>query len=69
MTLSGCSVIKFFAWHAGIPHQFLLIQTLTHEDLRKTGVSRSHPVTVLAAACIILGHVEHHMRILRERYL
>jgi hypothetical protein len=33
------------------------------------GVASGHPVTVRALAFITAGHVAHHMRILRERYL
>lgn len=45
-----------------------LINNIRQEDLRNTGTVRNHSITVLAAACIILGHVEHHMNILHEKY-
>ncbi len=45
-----------------------LINNLRQEELRNMGNIRNHPITVLAAACIILGHVEYHIHILHERY-
>ncbi len=36
--------------------------------LRK-GTASGHPVTVRAIAWIIAGHVDHHLRVIRERYL
>ena len=35
----------------------------------RRGVASDNPVTVRALAYITAGHVEHHARILRERYL
>jgi hypothetical protein len=35
----------------------------------KTGIASGNPFTVRALAYIIPGHVAHHIRILRERYL
>ncbi|KAA0549522.1 DinB family protein [Bacillus sp. BGMRC 2118] len=45
-----------------------LINTIRNEDLQLGSTFRQHPLTVLAAVCIIVGHVEHHMRILRKCY-
>jgi hypothetical protein len=35
----------------------------------RTGVASDNPVSVRALAFIIAGHAEHHLSILRERYL
>jgi hypothetical protein len=35
----------------------------------RTGIASGNPFTVRALAYIIPGHVAHHVRILRERYL
>jgi hypothetical protein len=35
----------------------------------RRGVASDNPFTVRALACIAAGHVAHHTRILRERYL
>lgn len=45
-----------------------LLRTLDPEVLQYTSLFRDHPTTVLAMACIIPGHVEHHINILHERY-
>src|SRR5687768_7505397 len=34
----------------------------------RRGTASDNPVSVLALGCIIHGHVEHHLGILRERY-
>lgn len=36
---------------------------------QRRGVASGHPVSVRALAHITAGHVAHHLRILRERYL
>jgi hypothetical protein len=35
----------------------------------RRGVASGNPFTVRALAWLVAGHVEHHMRIVRERYL
>jgi hypothetical protein len=35
----------------------------------RTGIASGNPFTVRSLAYLIPGHVEHHMRILRERYV
>lgn len=45
-----------------------LFKTLPDEAWPRHGVASGNPVTVRALAHIIVGHAEHHMRILRERY-
>ena len=42
--------------------------SLPAEAWDRRGVSSESPVSVRAAVWIICGHVEHHTRILRERY-
>jgi hypothetical protein len=46
-----------------------LFQTLPAEAWTRRGIASDNPVTVRALAYITAGHVEHHLRILRERYL
>lgn len=46
----------------------LLFRGLTPEDLARLGVANSYPVSVRALAFILAGHLEHHFRVLRERY-
>ena len=35
----------------------------------KSGIASDNPFTVRAIAYIIAGHLAHHLKILRERYL
>lgn len=44
-------------------------RTLPEEAWTRRGVASGNPFTVRALAWIAAGHVEHHMKILRERYL
>ena len=39
------------------------------ETWTRTGIASGNPVTVRALAFIIAGHLTHHMKIVRERYL
>ena len=44
-------------------------KSLPEEAWARTGVASDNPVSVLALAYIIAGHVAHHQHVLRERYL
>lgn len=44
-------------------------RNLPDEAWQRRGIASGNPFTVRALAHIAAGHVEHHMRILRERYL
>jgi hypothetical protein len=44
-------------------------RNLPDEAWSRTGIASGNPFTVRALAHITAGHAEHHMRILRERYL
>lgn len=47
----------------------IFFRNLTDEAWTRTGTASDSPVSVRAIAYIMAGHVRHHMRILRERYL
>ena len=44
-------------------------KSLPDEAWDRTGVASDNPVSVRALAYIIAGHVTHHQRVLREKYL
>lgn len=44
-------------------------QALPSEAWMRRGIASDNPFTVRALAYITAGHVNHHLRILRERYL
>jgi hypothetical protein len=46
-----------------------LFANLPAEAWMRSGIASDNPFTVRAMAFIIAGHAEHHLRILRERYL
>ena len=46
-----------------------LVRSLTEEQVDRSGVASGHPVTVRGQLYILAGHAEHHVAILRERYL
>jgi DinB superfamily len=46
-----------------------LFRNMPSEAWSRTGIASDNRFTVRALAYIVAGHVEHHMRILRERYL
>jgi uncharacterized damage-inducible protein DinB len=47
----------------------LLLRHLPETAWTRTGTASGAPITVRALAHIMIGHVEHHLDILRERYL
>ncbi|MFT6971458.1 MAG: putative damage-inducible protein DinB [Roseivirga sp.] len=42
---------------------------LTEEESKMIGSASDHPVSVRALAAMVVGHVAHHVMILKERYL
>jgi len=46
-----------------------LFKPLNDEEWLRSGVANDAPVTVRALACIMAGHVIHHLQILQTRYL
>jgi len=46
-----------------------LFQHLPADAWMRRGVASGNPVTVKALAYIVAGHLEHHLGIVRERYL
>jgi hypothetical protein len=46
-----------------------LFRNLPAEAWSRRGVASGNPFTVRALAFIAAGHLEHHLRVLRERYL
>lgn len=47
----------------------LLLQHLPEAAWLRAGISNHHSLSVRALAFIIIGHVDHHLSVLRERYL
>ncbi len=46
-----------------------LFRFLSPDELARVGTASGKPLSARAVPYIIAGHTEHHMRILRERYL
>lgn len=46
-----------------------LIKSLNETELARVGISNEKAISVKALVFIIAGHLNHHMRILKERYL
>lgn len=46
-----------------------LIKSLNETELERVGISNEKPVSVRALVYILAGHVNHHRRIIEERYL
>jgi hypothetical protein len=47
----------------------LLLRHFPEAAWGRTGTASGAPITVRALAYIMIGHVEHHLEILRQRYL
>lgn len=46
-----------------------LFDSLKEEQLKKTGISNNNVLSVASLGFIAAGHVEHHMKIIKGRYL
>lgn len=44
-----------------------LFDRLTIEQLQRVGVADGKPISARACAYVLIGHIEHHLRILRQR--
>lgn len=55
----------FFLRNANI----LFVKNLTEEASKRIGTASGNPVSARALIYIIVGHVEHHMASLKEKYL
>ncbi|HSN60933.1 MAG TPA: DinB family protein [Ferruginibacter sp.] len=47
----------------------ILFESFTEETLSQSGISNNNPVTVNALGFVIIGHVYHHVGVIKERYL
>ncbi len=47
----------------------ILFRSFDDEQLENTGIANNNPVYVLAIGFVLVGHVNHHMNVLKERYL
>lgn len=46
-----------------------MLRHLPESAWTRTGIANTAPISVRALAYIMIGHVAHHLEILRERYL
>ena len=46
-----------------------LIKSFNETDFSRVGISNDKPISVKALVFIMAGHLNHHIRILKERYL
>lgn len=47
----------------------MLFRNLDEQQLLHTGTANNHPVSVATMLFVTAGHLDHHMSIIRERYL
>ncbi|MEO5684795.1 MAG: DinB family protein [Chitinophagaceae bacterium] len=47
----------------------ILFASLGHEELVFAGVASNQPINALALGFVIAGHTQHHIDIIKERYL
>jgi len=46
-----------------------LIRSLEPEVFDRTGIANQNPLTVATIAYVLAGHAEHHLSVVKERYL
>jgi uncharacterized damage-inducible protein DinB len=59
-------VKEFFSLRAA---NALFFQSLNDDQLRQTGIASGNTFNVVGLGFITVGHVAHHMNVLKERYL
>ena len=47
----------------------MMFASFDSEQLENTGLSNNNPIYVMAMGFVCAGHVNHHMQIIKERYL
>ena len=47
----------------------ILFGSFDEEQLETAGTANNNPIYVLAIGFVLVGHVNHHLKILKERYL
>lgn len=47
----------------------ILYQSFSKKQLNSFGTASNHPISVQAIGFIVAGHVNHHLSVLKERYL
>ena len=47
----------------------ILFNSFDEDQLNATGLASGNPVSVLAIGFIVAGHVNHHISVIKERYL
>ncbi|MDZ4810718.1 MAG: DinB family protein [Bacteroidota bacterium] len=47
----------------------ILFGSFDKEQLSTVGIANNNPVSVMAIGFILVGHINHHIKITRERYL
>jgi hypothetical protein len=47
----------------------LLFKSFSKEQLNRMGVASNHSISVRAIGFVIIGHLQHHVNIINERYL
>jgi hypothetical protein len=47
----------------------MLFSSFNREQLNSIGIANNNPISVNAIGFIMVGHLQHHINILRERYL
>ncbi|WP_232731543.1 DinB family protein [Tenacibaculum sp. SZ-18] len=46
-----------------------LFKSFTHDDLLKTGTGSGNKISVRALGMVLAGHQQHHLNVVKERYL
>lgn len=47
----------------------ILFKNFSNMQLNNLGIASNHPISVRAIGFIIIGHQQHHFKIIKERYL
>ena len=64
------SVQELLTEFSAVRHSnLLLFKSFSDEQLTRIGIASNHTISVRAIGFLIIGHMKHHQRVFKERYL
>ena len=67
---NGRSIQELLTDFSAVRHSnLLLFKSFSEEQLTRLGIASNHTISVRAQGFLMIGHLKHHQRVFKERYL
>jgi hypothetical protein len=67
---NGRSIQELLTDFSAVRHSnLLLFKSFSEEQLTRLGIASNHTISVRALGFLMIGHLKHHQRVFKERYL